>query len=124
MINFSEIKVFEQLEFDRMFLIFELFDVTIGQISFEKVGNKKKHILISDFEVKEDLRGFGIGSFILQTCIEWLNKLELNLDYKASVNIYSRNIFLRNGFEVVSIFYNMNWTVTYENVIYKNYSHS
>ena len=120
MINFSEIKIFEQIEFDKIFLIYKLFDQKIGQISIEK----KDSILISDFEVKEDLRGFGVGSFILKTCIDWLDKLELTLDYTAYVNAYSRNIFLRNGFEVSMIYYKMiDFSKTHEFVVYKNYSH-
>ena len=122
MINFSEIKIFEQIEFDKIFLIYKLFDQKIGQISIEK----KDSILISDFEVKEDLRGFGVGSFILKTCIDWLDKLELTLDYVALVNTYSINIFLRSGFEVKSYKYlskNHPLAKSYTFVVYKNYSH-
>jgi len=119
MINFSEIKVFEQLEFDRIFLIFKLFDVQIGQISFRRSLQNFFYVEISDFEVKEDLRGRKIGSYILQTCIDWLNKLELDLDYVAYVNVYSENIFLRHGFkETVNKYFK--GSRIYKQVIYKN----
>jgi ribosomal protein S18 acetylase RimI-like enzyme len=80
--------------------------LNISESSFN-IKTNKKGILLYNFCVHKNYRGKHYGSKLIEHCIDFLKKLNIDYIHCQAENDISKKIFLKNNFIINNIFKNI-----------------